>query len=285
MDDEDSDSDVSIESQDGVDDSDPFVLCGWFCDSLSFHHRVKDTAQSFMTPLSQMLERRSRSPRCIAAVSIYIAMHLLNFQIHEVADHVARLARISESEERIRSTWRLIYADRMELVVPALLPELAKLHMDNILALLPARLSTPLFGHMIAINGEPHVPDEERFEILQQLSERLRDPDLLDSVAYMSEKFVDNMWLMFNVEDMSIFTERACEAVSTYMACYLLGVPISSSYTARVYKISERTLCQMYAQVYPRRSEIMSSRLVQTLGNHNLHRILHVLPALNWPPS
>ena len=286
MDDEDSDSDESIESNVVVDESSPFELCSWLCDGLAVPYQVKDTAQSFMTPLSRMLERLSCSPRCIAAVSIYIALHLLNLEDHVIANRLAMLACVSESEERFHSTWRLIYADRMELVVPALLPGLAESHMDGILAFLPA----PLAGYDIANNeGDSQmadsrsVPDQERVEILRQLLETLRDADIHDSVGSISEKLVDNMWLMASTEDLNILSERACEAVCAYMACHLMGVAISSSHFSRLYQISERTFHQMYAQVYPRRRAIMSSRIIQILASHNLQRVLDVLPALNWP--
>ena len=282
---QDQDLDVSIGSQEVDDESNPFELCAWLCDRLAFHHQVKDMAQSITIDLSQL---DGCSPRHIAAMCIYIALHLLNRQGHDIADDVARLTLMSESEEHIRSTWRSIYPDRMALIQPAILPDLAQHHMDAILEFLPVpnldnAITNSEGEHRMTDLGE--IPDEERVGILQQLSEALEDAELLDHVGYISEKLIDAMYLMAFTAQLDIFCKRSCEAVSAYMACHLMGVAIPYSEIARLYHTSERAFCQMYAQVYTRRINLVSPQLTQTMGSYDLDRVLDALLPLNWPST
>ena len=266
--------------------TDPFELCSMFCETLGLQSQVRDMAQPLTGPLSAILLGYHRSSRCIAALSIYIALHLLNFQGPVIADHMARLAPISESEENIRGTWRLVHPERDELVEPSLLPELAANHMDAIIGLLPHAVpenDLPLSAIEPHVTDSDVIHDEERSEILRQLSGVVQEEGFLEAVGFVSEGLAGSMTLMFDNEGLDFLSERACEAVSTYMASHFIGVEISAGYTARLYKMSERTFGQMYARVLDRSIDFTPRSITSSMGEWDPALVLEVLPELNWP--
>lgn len=69
-----------------------------------------------------------------------------------------------------------------------------------------------------------------------------------------------------------------------FMACHLMGKNISYSDVARVHGVSERSLREAYARVYPRRIDFIDCEITEIMGRENLERVLDALPALTWPP-
>lgn len=272
----------------GRDESDTIEICDWLCEELNFASEVRSMAQSITHPLSRMLRGHFHSPECKAAVSVFIAWYLLNpgFGAGVVEIRIADVThRTRVGEEHIRSTYHHIYPNRMELIRSNLLPGLARLHMEGILAFLPSpNPEDSITGSEEENDGEDEISERELgdlAEIRDQLCAAVGgDEGLSEVVEYLAEQILDTM------HDESELTDRSEQlrgAVCTFMACHLMGVEISYSDVARIQGVSERLLREAYAYIFPRRNNLIEPDLTETMGIGNLERVLGALPALNWP--
>lgn len=240
----------------GRDETDPFEVCDWLCEEFDLHSEVRDMAQAMTTPVSSMLRGQHHLPECIAGISIYISLHLLG-QADNVEDLWAGLSHASVRPEHIRSTWGFLYVFRMELVVPAILPGLAKHHMERIQAFLPTPDREDVIAnsggndresrvrdqrdHRMVDSSEP-LEDNHYSEIHRRLDEILDADDLLATVEHISEEVMDNLCLQATTSwfpaEWNLHSEQVQEAVCTFIACHLMGVEISYREAARVYDVT-----------------------------------------------
>ena len=279
------------------DETDPLDVCEWLCLELHLAVPVVVMARYITYPLSQRFQGEAHSPECNAAISVYIAWHLSN-QGDNDSNFLTNLSRISVGQDYIRSTWTSIYVDRMELILPEILPTLAEGHIEGIADFLP----TPIFDGAIVIgedNDRDSQVDEQRgtldqeadnfAEIDRRLYELLRDEDLLEDVKHVCDLITADMLYQADVEDWSevldYYSGRVCQAMCVFMACHFMGVAISYRDAARVHNTSERSLRRMYAYVFPRCSEFIDPDITEVMGNRDLGRVLGALPALNWPSA
>ena len=278
------------------DESDPFWICDWLCEDFNLHGEVRDLAQSLTIPISRRLQRLDHTPECIAVLSVYLALFLLN-QDNISADFLASLERrsTSVSREHIRSLWRQIYPHRWSIIGPDVLPSLARHHMDGILASLPApdhedsivnREEVGREGR-VSDQRESNLTDDDLEEVHRRLLATLEHGDLVDIVWMLAEELDDHMDLQAQLgnysEELCEFSEAVREVVCVFIACHILGAAITYGDAAHAYNVSEREVRQLYAQVFPRRSHFVYPDVTQTMGHHNLERVFALLPALNWP--
>ena len=275
----------------GRDESEPTEICSWLCEQLRLRYEILEMAQSMTDPVSRRLQGFGHLPECIAAISVYIAWHLLNRGV-DVASSLSDLVRVSQlDEDHIRDTYRRVYSTRMELIVPEVLSRLARLHMESILAFLP----TPDAENAIT-NSEANddgegrtrrgTSDETDEDIIKygalrrRLHEKIGDVDLVDVVERVYSQF------LYTIDDHPELAGRSCHiqtAVYVFMACHLMGVEISYSDAAYVNGVDERLLRQRYTRVFPQRREFINSETIEIMGTDNPERVLSALPALNWP--
>ncbi|KAL9068289.1 MAG: hypothetical protein Q9161_006315 [Pseudevernia consocians] len=279
------------------DGNDPVEFCDWLCSELVLNGDILEVAQSMCEPLWGRFN--DHSPECNAAICVYIAWHLLTPD-SSVATFLADLSHtVLLGEDLIRSTYRLIYPDRMRLIVPEILPRLARFNMEGIHAFLPTpSLDNPIINREedndregrtsdgtehdtvdSAENDERGLGDEDEFR--EQLIEVLGDEYLFGIIEDMTAE------ILVVMDTSSQLAGRSAQlriAVCAFMACHLRGVEISYSEVARIYGVGERTLREGYADAFDRRSVLVLYQLAETIGNGNLERVLGALPALNWPP-
>lgn len=293
-----------IERMGSWDEADPLDFCQWFYLELHLELPVVVMARSITAPLSQRLQGEAHSPKCIAAISVYVAWHLSN-QGDNDSSFLTNLSRMSVSRDHIRSTWASIYENRMELISQDVLPTLARSHMERILDFLP----TPIFDGGIVVgeesdrdsqvgdqrdhrmmNSEGTFDQEVDYfaEIDQRAHEALRDEDLLQAVKNICALLTAEMLYQADVEGWSAildyYSDQVCQAMCVFMACHFMGVAISYHDAARVHNTSERSLRQLYAYVFPRCSGFIDPNITDFMGTRDLERVLSVLPAINWPP-
>ena len=273
----------------GPDERVTLEICDWLCEELNLASEVSSMAQSITHPLSRMLRGHFHSPECKAAVSVFIAWLLLNpgFGAGSVDILLPDMThRTRVGEEHIRSTYRHIYPNRMELIESDLLPGLARLHMEGILAFLPS----PNPEDSIASSEEEENDREDEIserelgdlaEIREQLCAAVGgDEDLSEILEDLAEQILNTMDDESELADRS---EQLRGAVCTFMACHLMGAEISYSDVARIHGVSERLLREAYAYIFPRRNNLIEPETTETMGIGNLERVLGALPTLNWP--
>ena len=294
----------------GPDERVTLEICDWLCEELNLASEVSSMAQLITRPLSRMLRGHFHSPECKAAVSVFIAWFLLNpgfgaGSVDILLPDVTHRTRVGE--EHIRSTYRHIYPNRMELIDADLPPGLARLHMEGILAFLPSpnpedsiasseegendredEISERELGDLAEISEQLSAAvggDEDLFDIVEDLAEQLSaavggDEDLFDIVEDLAEQILNTMDDESELADRS---EQLRGAVCTFMACHLMGAEISYSDVARIHGVSERLLREAYAYIFPRRNNLIEPETIKIMGIGNLERVLSALPALNWP--
>ena len=265
-------------------------ICRQMSAELSLQHGIRLMAQNITVPLSEILEGPAHTPERRAALSIYIALHLLNADDGSVTDFLASPSIISIGQDYIRSTWALIYGNRMRLVVPEMLHILARGHMEHIQAFLPA----PDSEDLIASNGRNEGSDDPNetyildiVTIQERLYETVGNRIPIVTIKDVSDQLYTSMGTQAEIGGyravLETYSERARQAVGVFMACHLIGVAISYRDTAYVHELSERTLRQIYSDIYPRRSHFVEPRLTAAMGHEDIDRVLEALPALNWP--
>ncbi len=244
------------------DESDPFWICDWLCDDFNLHGEVRDLAQSPTIPMSRRLQRLDHTPECIAVLSVYLALFLLN-QDNISADFLTGLERTRTlvSREHIRSLWSQIYPHRWRLIGPDVLPSLARHHMDGILASLPAPDPEESIVNSEEIDREGRVSDQRESNVTDSLEIRMEEDDdfgedyrrllatlghgdLVDAVWDLGEELDDHMYLQAQLgdysEELCEFSDTVREVVCVFIACHLLGAAITYGDAAHAYNVSER---------------------------------------------
>ena len=279
------------------DATDPEEICDWLCSELVLDGRIMEMAQSMCDPLWRRLN--VHSPECNAAICVFIAWHLLRPD-DSVATFLADLSHtIQLDEDLIRSTYRHIHPHRMELIVPSILPRLARFNMRGIQAFLPTPSPDDYItnleedddregrtsegtGHNTvdsAENGERELGDDD--EVREQLIEVSGDEVIVETIVDLAGEILVVMDACSELADRSAQFRRA---ICFFMACHLQGVELSYSAIAHIHGVGERTFREGYAHVFPRRYVLINHQLAETMSIGNLERVLGALPALNWPP-
>lgn len=274
----------------GRDESDPIEICDWVCHELYLSVRLRELAVIIAEPLSQMLLRQVSSPSVDAAITIYIAWHLMtpDDSPTNFLEELSHLLQVSQHQ--IRHLYRFIYPHRMDLITPETLPCLVRPHMDSIYALLP--FPDPV---------DSEQDDDEEGEIsgrrelygtsgiyarLASISVRLGEelssthPDHLVVIEELYEELIDRM------DDHPVLRSRSSEvqmAVCVIMACHLMGAQISFATIARLYGVSEQNLRKGYAHAVLSRDEWINCDMVTIMGRGSVNLVLGEIPALNWP--
>lgn len=279
----------------------PVHMCDLICDDLVLDHDVKVIAQLLTEPLSRMLHGRQHpSAADLAAICIYIAWHLLGPD-DNIMNFLANLRDASGiSQDYIFIVYRRIYPDRVQLIVPEMLPMLVRSHTEGILAFLPApdaeNGSTnredesdreARTGNEIDHNTFDPLETREREsgdldEIRGQLDELTIEGPLAELLEVVAEQ------LLVNMATHSLLSAASLDlraVVCIFIACHIMGVGVSYSDIARTPGVSERRLRETYADVFPRRGEIVNSGVAEIIGRDNLERALGAFSALNWPPE
>ena len=282
----------------GRDETDPEEICDRLCEELALDDEIEELAGLISDRLSFRLRELVHSSECNAATSIYVAWVLLNPD-GNVADFLADLSRTAGvSQDLILSTYLHWHPHRMEVIVPQVLPGLARPHMERILAFLPAPDSeVPIAnieeddresrashgtGHNANSTREFRVWEYRRFaEIHGQLGEVVGDTELSQSI----ESLADQIYVAMKTESRIFYTvESLWHATCVFMACHLMGVEVSYSDVARMHGVSERSLREDYARVFPRCKGFIDPDVAETIGYERLERVIGALPPLNWPP-
>ncbi len=267
------------------DPTDAVEICDWLCEELILEYELRNMAQAMTDHLRRQL--RVQNPECNAAVCVYVAWHLLRPD-EPVATFLADLSHTIElGEDQIRSTYRCIYPNRMELIVTELLPGLlAEYNTEGMLAFLPR----PSVSNHITHSDDDHDTAnsaaaegrevEDLDDIRPQLTEALGDVFLSGVVVDLAEEILDIL------DDRLELANRSGQlrgAVCVFTACHLLGVEMSYGDIASIHSVSEQGLRECYAHVWCRRYGVIRHRLAETMATGNLERVLGALPALNWP--
>ncbi len=266
------------------DPTDPVEICDWLCEELILEDELRNMAQAMTDPLRRQLH--VQNPECNAAVCVFIAWHLLRPD-ETVATFLADLSHtIQLGEDEIRSTYRRIYPNRMELIVPEVLPGLAEYNTEGMLAFLPR----PSVSNHITHRDDDHNTansagtDDREVEDLDdlrpQLTEALGDVVLSGVIVDLAEEILDIL------DDRLELVDRSGQlrgAVCVFTACHFLGVEMAYGDIASIHSVSEQGLRECYAHVWCRRYGVIRHRLAETMGTGNLERVLGALPALNWP--
>ena len=265
------------------DPTDPAEICIWLCEELVLGHELRIVAQAMSDPLWRRLH--VQHPDCNAAVCVFIAWHFLNPD-ETVANFLADLSHtIQLGEDQIRSTYRRIYPNRMELIVPEVLPGLAEYNTEGFLAFLPRpnvnnHITHRDDDHETANSAEIGYDGEDWEGIRPSLTEALGDVVLSGVVRDLAEKILDEL---DDREELFDRIEMLRGAACVFTACHLLGVEMSYGDIASIHSVSEQGLRECYAHIWRGRSGLISYRLAETMGTGNLERVLGALPALNWP--
>lgn len=288
----------------GRNETDPIEICKRLCEQLRLSEEVCCLAQSITEPLSQKLQGQFQRPECNAAVSVYIAWHLLA-PVDRVVDFLADLSHTSRvGGDHIRSIYRQVYPERTDLIVPETLPPLTRLHRRAILAFLPTPdpengiinseeeddvssfLPTrrPRFFFMVSEeddDGDESDDDEVNYkEVRDQLIQAVANDDLVDVLEKFSVELSDGMRFYADLD----YSEALQNAVGVFMACHLMGVEISAGDIASVHHVSESSLHECYVRAFRRRNDLVRPFSIETMGTGNMGRVLSALPALDWPP-
>ena len=105
-------------------------ICGWIANLLGFDSHARSVAISMSEPLNRMVIGHSRIAMCVAAISLYITWHIFD----ETGDLAAFMTALTQEtgirEDFIRFRYDYIHCDRMELITPDMLPDLARFDMD-----------------------------------------------------------------------------------------------------------------------------------------------------------
>ena len=278
------------------DETELLSTCEWFCGHLRLGREIEEMACSIIKPLLRMLQNHGHSADCISAMSVYVAWHLSNAD-GDVAEFLANLSDTSDvSQAEIRSTYRNVHFFRNNLIVPDVLPGLARRHMDRILAFLP----TPDPENGTAEGEEENsgeggisedaVPnptdfaevDEQNWyvwaEIHEKLAAALGNAELLDRVLKLSGYI---LWSLNHHSGTFHGSAQYKEAICVFTASHMMiGEGMSYSDVADVYGVSERALRKGYRYIFSRRNELLDFGATVFM---NTHRVLNALPALRWP--
>lgn len=281
----------------GRDYTDPIEICDWLCERLALDGEVRVLAVSVSEPLSRKIHVRDHDlAMCNAVISVYIAWHLQN-RNDNIAGFLANLSRTSGIPENlIRSTYRYIHPNRMELIEPDILPRLARLHMDGIMALLPTPdLENGPNNSDEYNDGESRTSDDTEHDTADGLELRGRLARIRgrlweehSEVDRALREVVEDLYyeIIESMDDYPELANRSAQfrmGASVFMACHLMGVEISYGRIARLYSVDERVLRKDYTCVFSRRNELIDSEIVQMMGTGSMERVLGALPALNWP--
>ena len=162
-----------------------------------------------------------RSPHCDAATRVYIAWHLLRPDDGEdIAAFLAELSRTAWVEPgQIRATYRRIYPERRELVVPGMLPGLARRHMAGILAFLPAPDRVVNGGEDDDGAGDESDDDAVDFEeVHEHLCGLINNTDLLNPISNLHDQLTETL------HEHSIPTNRSQQPyTSLNKTCHLIA--------------------------------------------------------------
>ena len=282
---------------------DSMHICELICEQLRLSNEVCSMAESITEPLLEKLQGQFRTPECNAAVSLYIAWHLLGPD-DRVVDFLAGPSHASRiGRDQICSVYRQVYPERTDLILPEMLPDLTRLHRRRILAFLPnpdpengisnseedddpsAFLPIPpprfVFGPLYDPRDETNDDEVNWLEVRDQLREAAADDDLGDVLETLALVISDHMDYHAELDGYSETLQRAVGAV---MACHLLGVETSTGDIARVHCVSESSLHKCYGRAFRRRNELVDPYSIEVMGTGNMGRVLSALPALDWPP-
>ena len=262
----------------------------WICTQLELDHSNVLLAQGIMAPLSQRLQDEAHSPYRKAALSIYIVLYLCG-NLDEASQFLTNLPCVFVDPDQVRSMWTIIYPHRMELITPEILREVAENSQSGLLNFLPE--PEPISADIIHSERSATTESLESSvfdEVERWLSLLLGDEDRYQVI----EKLADELYQRMSLEgppteegqlpEIARYSDFEMDAVRVFLACHLMGVAVTYSDTARVHKVSERRVRQLYNYVYFWQEIIICSDIIEVMGPRGVERMLSVLPALTWPP-
>ena len=241
-------------------------------------YAVGAVARSMARRLRDLVQNQSQ--RSIAAASIYMASHVVR--------HPKSLREISQiaevSADQIRSIYEQVYPNRMHVIDPRILEEIAGDDVEGMLTFLPR----PEPGSELIDHGREALREVRRLTIPPRLP---REAKRICAHQHLELGGVRLYGLSLSIVQEVVLetyphirSPNLFAAIGFYMASHLLGLGMSARRIAEQFCTDEGTLGTAYARVYPLRNQIIHPSMLVAIGLENLPRALEALPALNWPP-